>query len=382
MIVNAKRDEGYATTGDDVVQKQHDLTRVKRTMTDAKSRTRDTTLDTLRAIAIFFMIQGNIGQSIFSAPIPRWLAVYIAGGSFVPALFLVIVGMTVFYTAIFKQYTLRHYLIRTGTLFITAAILIDVLVWGLVPFVGVDVLYIIGLSLPVSYLFRRLSARWRWLCVVAIFVSTPFLQRVLGYDIQPTAISIFGENNVYNQFRAIPILKHWLIDGWFPIVPWLGFALLGVNFGILRWQKKALATFATRNVAVAGGLITAIGLVMWWMYDGPLYSRSGFQEIFYPPTLAYIVTVTGQIMVLASFVDWKPDLWLYKPLRAYGESALFLYWTHHILIKYLKPVETISALFATLGAGLVVSLAMAYALQRIRRRWPNRPALLRYVLGI
>ena len=328
------------------------------------------------------MIQGNIGQSIFDGPLPRWLALYLAGGSFVPALFLVIAGMTVFYTTIYKQYTLQHYLIRAGTLFVTAAIVIDVFVWGLIPFVGVDVLYMIGLSLPVAYLFRRLPTRWRWLLVITIFASTPILQRLLGYDIHPTAIRLSGENSIQNQFRAMPVLKHWLIDGWFPVVPWLGFALFGVNLGILRWQKKTLATFAQRNVLLIGGLIMSIGLVMWWMYDGPLYNRGGFREIFYPPTLAYIVTVTGQIMLLASFVDWKPGLFVYKPLRVYGESALFMYWTHHVIIRYLKPVDTLGAVFATLGIGIVVTLVLAYALQRVRRRWPNRPALLRYVLGI
>ncbi len=346
------------------------------------SRTRDSTVDALRGMAIFLMVQANIGQSVYRGAVPLWVKLYIAGGSFVPAMFILLAGMSVAYTTMFKNYTLKHYLLRMGTLFVTAAIVIDAFVWGLVPFLGMDVLYLIGLSLPVAYVVQRLSSGWRWFCVVIVLVSTPVLHAVFGYASHPTAIHIFGRADAPGQFDAGAVIKHWFVDGWFPIVPWLGFALLGVNLGILRWRGKSLATFAQRRIVIAGILFMAVGIVMWKFHSGLLYNRSGFREIFYPPSLAYIVTVIGQIIVLFAFVDWKPALFIYKPLRVYGESALFMYWTHHVVIKYVKPVQSVGAAFLVLGIGVVITFTLAYLLRYLRRRWPNRPAFLRHVLGI
>lgn len=348
----------------------------------AVEKSRDTTLDTLRAIAIFGMVQANIGQSVYQGAIPQWVTLYIAAGSFVPALFILLAGMSVVYTTSFKNYTLKHYLLRMGTLFVTAAIVIDVFVWKLVPFLGMDVLYLIGLSLPVAYVFQRLSTGWRWFWVIVVFMLAPILQRAIGYAKHPISIEVFGGAEAYAQLHAGTVIRNWFVDGWFPIVPWLGFALVGVNFGILRLRKKTLASFAQRKVVLVGILIVVLGIVMWKLYSGPLYSRSGFREIFYPPTLAYIVTVLGQFIVLFAFVDWKPNLFIYKPFLAYGESALFMYWTHHIIIKYVKPVHSVRAAFIVLGIGVVVTFGVAYPLRHVRRRWPNRPAFLRYVLGI
>jgi uncharacterized membrane protein len=343
---------------------------------------RDTTLDVLRGIAIFLMVQANIGQSVYHGAIPLWVKLYIATGSFVPALFILLAGMSVAYTSTFKHYTLKHFLLRMVTLFVTAAVVIDVFVWGLVPFVGVDVLYLIGLALPVAYGFQRLSSAWRWLCVLIVFASTPLLQAVLGYANHPTAIHLSGGARALGELDPVVVAKHWLVDGWFPIVPWLGFGLLGVNLGLRRWKTKSLATFARRKVIVAGVLLMILGLVMWTFYRGALYSRSGFREIFYPPSLAYIVTVVGQIVILFAFVDWRPNLRVYKPLVVYGESALFMYWTHHVIMKYLKPVHSVGSAFLVLGTGVVITFALAYALRYVRRRWPHRPAFLRHVLGV
>lgn len=346
------------------------------------SRERDVTLDVLRAIAIFLMVQANIGQSVYRGPIPLWVKLYIAAGSFVPALFILLAGMSVVYTSMFKGYTLKHYLLRMGTLLVTAAIVIDVFVWRLVPFVGMDVLYLIAISLPVAYMFQRLSAFWRGLGIALLFVAAPALQSVIGYATNPPAVRIFGGMDAYGQLHITTVIKSWFVDGWFPIVPWLGFALLGAGFGIRRWQADRIGSFARRKIVFVGLAIVGVGLLLWKFYSGPLYTRSGFREIFYPPSIAYIVTVIGQIILLFAAVDWRPNLRVYKPLLVFGESALFMYWTHHVIIKYLKPVGSVRAAFLVLGIGVVVTFGLAYQLRYIRRRWPKRPAFLRYVLGI
>ena len=51
------------------------------------------------------------------------------------------------------------------------------------PFVGVDVLYLIGVAIPLAYLAAR-APLWSAAAVTgAILGATPFLQQWLGYTI-------------------------------------------------------------------------------------------------------------------------------------------------------------------------------------------------------
>lgn len=343
---------------------------------------RDTALDSIRGIAIFLMVQANITGSVFSHPYPEWMQTYVAIGSFVPALFVVVAGMMVVYTTIHKQYTLKHFLLRGGMLLFTAAVILDVLIWEIVPFIGVEILYLIALALPLSYLFQRLDAFSRWCIVGVIFMATPFLQVLLGYAPHPIIISLFEGTFFAEISGQTSILNHWIIDGWFPLFPWLGFAFLGVNIGLLRFKELLLSSFASKRVVFAGFSAVLFGIFLWSFYSGPLYIREGFSETIYPATLAYMVTSIGQIILLLALLDWRPHFSLYKPLHVLGESSLFIYIMHFIIIDFLALFSGFRELFITVVATLMFLFALAYFLRRVRKKWPKRPLALRYILGI
>ncbi len=346
------------------------------------SKGRDRTLDIMRGLAIFLMVQGNLAGAVFPPPYPIWGKAYVAIGSFVPALFMLVAGMMVAYTAEQKGYTLKHFLLRALGLFVTGAVILEMFIWGIVPLLAADILYTIAIALPLTYLFLQLGGGWRWVLVVSVFLAGPILQQTVGYTPYPTEYSLTGTlsaNAVYNETN---VLQHWFVDGWFPLFPWVGFALLGANLAVGRWRGKVRRTFARGPVIAAGAGLLLFGVSLWSVYGGPLYIRGGFTELIYPPTLAYIATALGEIILLFALVDATAQSKLYQPLKVFGGSALFLYWFHYGLIELVPPHPPLPILLGMLAAMVIITLSAAYLMRYVRMRWKDRPAVVRYVLGV
>ncbi len=73
------------------------------------------------------------------------------------------------------------------------------------------------------------------------------------------------------------------------------------------------------------GGILAFGSFIWW-FTFHYYSW---------PSVGYVVSAIGVILLLFPIVDYKPSLILYKPLQVLGESSLFMYVLHLSLIHYV-----------------------------------------------
>lgn len=344
-----------------------------------KSRNRDTTIDILRGLAIFTMVAANMAPTVLASPHPLLFRFY---GSFAAPLFILISGMMVVFTAQAKGHGLRYFLLR-GAMIIAVGALIDVLIWRIIPFTTVDVLYLIGISLPLAYLFSRLDSIPQWIIIIFIFLATPLLQMNFGYTDYPTEFFLSGEPTIIVANQT-GILNHWIIDGWFPIFPWLGFSLLGVNIATLRWNKSSTNLGKTK-ISLIGICILASGSILWWFHPSSLLTRAGYSELFYPPTIGYIVAAIGIIVILFSIVDRTPSFGVYKPLQLLGESALFMYILHLVLIEYvIAPIEPPQIFQFYLLTYIILSsflISIAYGLKVLKIRWKDRPFVIRFLLG-
>jgi uncharacterized membrane protein len=340
---------------------------------------RDLSIDVLRGVAVFTMIAANLAASALEGPHPLWFRLY---GSFAAPLFVLLSGMMVAYTAKRKAYGFWHFAAR-GAIVVGIAALLEVIIWKFFPFMSVDVLYLIGVSLPLVYFMLRFSTPARWTIVAIIFLFTPVLQQILGYADYPTEVALSTDPG--DAVDATSIFNHWLLDGWFPLFPWFGFALLGAQLADLRVRQKVRDLGWVRGSLATGAALFVCGIFIWWMYPGDLMTRGGYSELFYPPTPGFIITASGLAMMLLATIDWKPDLALYRPLRLLGESALLMYLLHIVLIKYVvapewedESLETFIYLYAGMVLGLLV---VAYAGRGIKSRWPHLPLPVRVLLG-
>jgi surface polysaccharide O-acyltransferase-like enzyme len=210
------------------------------------------------------------------------------------------------------------------------------------------------------------------------------LQQALGYADFPREVSFARGSRA--ALAPTDFIHHWLIDGWFPLFPWLGFAVFGVQLAELRSPSSAGVVRRASSAALFIGLaLLASGTVIWCMLPGDFLVRAGYSELFYPPTVGFVVTAAGLAVTLLGAIDLAPELGVYRPLQLLGESALTIYVIHLVLIDDViaRNVTDVGLSgFAVLYAGLLAAmLAVARAEHEIKARWRNPPFPARVLLS-
>jgi uncharacterized membrane protein len=320
-------------------------------------------------------------ELVLPEPHPLWLRLY---GTFAAPLFILLAGMMVPLTCRWKGYGFGHFLLKGFLILLTGAA-IDLAIWRIYPFQTVDVLYLIGIAVPLTYFFCRLGLGWQSAIVAAIFVFTPILQKLTGYTDYPTEYLLKGELTT-EIGNPTSYLNHWLVDGWFPIFPWLGFAFMGSLLAGVRSRKEGLPSpFATTSFLGLGLLTTIAGAIVFYLWPGDLYVRAGYSEMFYPPTWGFLVTATGVILTLFAVADRTASWSALKPLRALGEASLFVYIGHQVVGQYLlskfiaePSLPTFVLAYLCVAAGF---MALCLGLHYLRNKWPSRPYLVRFYFG-
>ena len=342
---------------------------------------RDITVDILRGFAVITMIAANVAAYALAQPHPFLLRLY---GSFAAPIFIILSGTMIVFVTEKKKEDFGHFVTR-GRLLVIVAALIDLLIWNIYPFTTMDMLYLIGISTPSAYFFQRLAAWQRWSIVCGIFLITPMLQLLFGYTSYPTQYYLWGQPTV-EVLNQTSIINHWLIDGYFPVFPWLGFTLIGVNFGIWRWRdNREEYSFGNKRIFLVNAGLLIAGSIIWWLYPGSLLTRAGFSELFYPPTIGFILTAIGVIGVLFALIDYAPRLSVYRPLRVLGEFALFIYILHLVIIRYviavLWPQGSFLEFLLIYFVFSLLLIAVAYGLRALKEGWKQRPVIMQFLLS-
>jgi uncharacterized membrane protein len=337
---------------------------------------RDYGIDALRGLAIVAMVASHLARDLLVDPHPLWLRMY---GSVAAPLFITLAGMLVAQTSARKRHPLGYYLER-GLIILCLAAAVDVLLWGIYPLVGFDVLYLIGVAVPLTALFARLSSTWQTFLLVAILGLSAFCRQLYGYSEQVLAFPLTDHPSELVDEAGL-IVQQWLVAGWFPMLPWLFFSFLGVRLN--DWRQAGAARFVPHVLRVAAGL-TAMGAALAWFFPPQTIVRGGYTELFYPPTLVYVLLATAVVLLLLA-VAGRP--WIQQRfLVALGQCSLLMYIVHLALIHWvLLPLldEVDLALFTILYTALVLVLVgLAEGVDLYKRRSERQlPFMLRFLLG-
>lgn len=341
---------------------------------------RDRTIDALRGLAVVTMVAANAGAVILAEPHPLWFRIY---ETFAAPTFILLSAMMVVYTSEIGHRRFSYYLAR-GLLILSVGALLDALLWRIVPFMTVDVLYLIGLAMPLTYGFRRLGPWPRWVIVLALFALAPLLQAVLGYTDYPTEVGLWW-NVPQEAQHPTGVLSHWLVDGWFPVFPWLGFSFLGVNLALLRPRRPEPRRFDRWPVAATAAVLAIGGAAVFAGFPGELLVRAGYSEMFYPPVIGYILCAVGVILFLFFLLDLRPGLRPLALLHPLGQAALAIYVLHEVLIVVLlgrlcAGLDMPSFALVYL-ATLVFLWLVAWSVRLLRERHPDLPLVARFLIG-
>lgn len=343
------------------------------------SETRDHSIDAARGIAVFTMIWAHLVAAVLVQPHTLAVRLY---GSFAAPLFMFLSGASISLFDTRRRRGFLHYLAR-GALLLAVGASIDTLLWRVYPFTTVDVLYMIGLAQPLVFLASGIGPKANVLLGVGIMALSPLLRRAIGYDAYPTEIDL-GASVIIDAHLARSILRHWLVDGFFPVFPWLGFCFLGNAFGIWRanseWPPCGTASLRRWTVMLFAG-----GLLAWSLYPGQLIVRKGYSELFYPPSVGYLVTAVAVVLCVIQTLDYMPRSSLRSILEVPGRRSLLAYLIHliyidiftSVIIKRLSFIGVIVAYFA-ISALVLSSCRCVDHVMRNRRR-PG--FFLRFFLG-
>lgn len=274
------------------------------------------------------MMVANLQAILVTPPHPLVLR---AIGSIAAPLFIALSGFMVGLTA--GRHSFWYFLVRRGAWVMGVGVFVDLVVWRIYPAMSAEVLYLIGLSIPLAYLGTRLP---RWGLAVAagaVLLAPPLLQEWLGYAPFPIEFYLSGER-VFPAEGQTGLLNHYLVDGWFPAFPWLGFSLLGALVG-REWQRGGAAALR-RWLGWVGLALAAGGMLSYLVLPPATFVRWSWTEMFYPPTPQYEAAALGVVCLL---------FWLFlragpapSPLRVplgvlapLGRASLGLYFGHLFL---------------------------------------------------
>jgi uncharacterized membrane protein len=343
---------------------------------------RDLSVDLLRGLAIAIMVAANLIPALLVPPAPFWLRVL---ASVAAPLFIFLSGMMVALSFRLKKHTFSYFLLRGGFVVLLGALL-DLLARGMVPFLDCDVLYLIGISLPLAYLFMHLDLRKRMLVFLSIIIVTPLAQAFFGYSGFPLSIPLVPALTGSAMPAATAILRQWLIEGWFPIFPWLAIALLGAHAGTFRWQGNTIRNFAGRELALLGCCALAAGALCWYILPGPALTPYGYVELFYPPTTGFLLFITGLVFCFFIAADLLVTVRCTPgPLQVLGQCSLAIYVVHTLIIELLiRPLQVQVSLPLYLAGALAFiagMVALAYAIRFLRLRLDRPPFIVRVLIG-
>jgi Predicted membrane protein len=343
--------------------------------------TRDTSIDVARGLAIFIMIPANMSAVSYADPHPLWFRIF---SSLAAPLFIFIAGMMVASSSVRRHYGLSHFAIRAGLLLIVGT-LIDLLIWGIVPFNSFDILYFIGIATPLTFLLTRLQPKVQLIAIALVIVASPAMQHLFGYAeklSEPLLSGTTGRALSSNSERTGP-LHHLFIDGWFPLVPWL--AIMWVGALVAQRFLASTADGGYRKVRNLGLVLVSIGIPVWIYSPGAHYLRDGYSELFYPPTPGFLLTALGFNCIVIWTVRFPHAAALSAPLRFLGESALFIYIIQCALIVFLiNPyfVRCSLVLFTLINFVTLAFLVItAFGLRQLKQRWAQRPLIIRFFVG-
>ena len=297
---------------------------------------RDNSIDILRGTAVLIMFGANALGYVTPCELhPLW---FIIMSSMAAPLFIMISGYMAAHNAASKNRGISYYLVRGGMLILTG-VMVDGLIWQILPFVSFDVLYLIGLSLPVVYLLRKSSDWIKGAAIATALVAAYLLQRFWTYADNPVEIEYMLPDADLAAYTPANFVKGMLLDGWFPVFPWIAAAIAGSLFASVR--AKLQGSFASIPMATLGAIASIAGIAgVYLLYSSEapfdlLSRREPYGEIFYPSTPLFMLGSLGVCILVMSLADATQHVKLWKPISVLGRASLFNYIIHIAIINFL-----------------------------------------------
>lgn len=336
---------------------------------------RNHSVDFLRGVAILIMVAANSYPYLFpDLPCPTLVRVLFSTAA---PIFIFLSGISLRLSEENGKSILNTIQRICQVLFF--AVLIDVVIWGIMPFYTMDVLYLISFSLITILGLRRLPDFFALLVFVLSFSLTLFFAQYYNFNLNEVAAFESGDD-----YLVVDAATHIFIDGWFPVFPWIGVSILGYYFTKHRlvFGKYLNLFFLIGLSGVFGFLIFTLGGT--FTFNAP---RSNYMEIFYPVTLPFFVYM-GSIFLLVFYFMQKNYL-SRNYLGLLGTFSLAVYFFHAFLLQFYLPIfefEKAEPTFLTylliISSLFLLVFSYVFLLYLLVKRTDKRFPVIKFLLGI
>lgn len=196
---------------------------------------------------------------------------------------------------------------------------------------------------------------------------------------------LFGDHAV--EGGEAVVWMHWIIDGWFPLLPWVPLGFCGIV--LARYYSHAVNSgfgfFNARFIASMVGLV-GLGVVLSVLWPSPFYIRHGYVELFYPATPGFLATAIGTVGLLLALSEISAARLQFRWFQLLGSMTLAMYTLHltiigHVLSAMFYPIPDLAAFYG-IFAGHIALLALCASLIKFAREtFSNMPLMVKWLVG-
>jgi uncharacterized membrane protein len=267
-------------------------------------------IDILRAVAILLMVQVHFVDNLSTmAASPSWLYGVSCGLGLWPApLFALLSGLS-FSLWTRKEESLGRsggeitkIALRRGVFLFALGIVFNVVVWLPEGTFNWDILTLLGASMAVLALVRKLPPMVLvTVCLMVLLISPPL--RVVG------DYGAYWEEGYYTyDFTLRDVVGGFFVNGYFPLLPWIIFPLAGHVIGEVAFRRRESSAQPDWRLAAAGiGLMAIAALDVALGAQSPDLIAKHYATGFtlYPASTEYILGMLGfSLLCLALLHRW------------------------------------------------------------------------------
>ena len=254
------------------------------------------------------------------------------------------------------------------------AVVIDTLFWHSIPFITFDVLYLIGFSQLILLIINK---KYLIFITSAVFVLSLIVNQYLNYRFSINELTSFS---ISSLIEANPI-KRMLFDGWFPLLPWLSFFLLGsISFIYLKDKLKSRLAFLQIGLTL---------LVMYFISGDIPKIRNSYLELWYPLNGLALLIPFGVFFSINGLLNYKikVDSIISKLIIIIGKNSLFVYTFQAFIICIIIENKLLQNLTMTQKIGsfylvIIFVLVIVFIFQKIKNYsfWLKTPKMIKFLL--
>ncbi|MFH1037548.1 MAG: heparan-alpha-glucosaminide N-acetyltransferase domain-containing protein [PVC group bacterium] len=309
-------------------------------------------IDILRAIAILLMIQVHFVENLSPREASSEILYQLSAlfGLLSAPLFTFLVGLSL-WLWLRKEEALGNvgpeagrFILRRGLYLFAGGLIFAVIIWLPREVFDWDVLTLIGAATLILLPLRRLRlGALVGLALLVLLISTP-LRGLTDYD------SHWVDREYVYQFTVKDVVLGFLLQGYFPLLPWLVYPVLGYATGEYFFKDGPEGYGVSWRMPLVGLALIALawaGHCLRWRFS-PVFS--GLDALsFYPASMTFILWTLGWILLgLWGMYRWldSRDSPAEGPVLSffgrYSRFSLTTYIVHHAVTIW--PILLLAAL--------------------------------------